>query len=242
MAFTPPFVVSRTFLELAEESRLRRPRFNSEGVLSIFMPDNLDGGLSTDRGIEVNDVEVTPEVAYVEHCCSPIIDVESSLSTDCGSEADSTVSCRADQSGDELDARTTVMLRGLDSSMDREKLLRVLNASRFRGCFDFIYAPCDLSTQKPKGFGFVNFISHMDAHEFLVQSLASLGLGADAQAFWSDKEQGLAENVGRYRNSPIMHRSVPKHFRPSLVRMDSLVPLPQPTRTLKPPKVKRASS
>merc|ERR1711959_790822 len=127
-------------------------------------------------------------------------------------------SCWADESDDELDGRTTVMLRGLDSSMDRDELLRVLNASRFRGCFDFLYVPCDFNTRQPQGFGFVNFTNNMDARRFQLQPPASLGV--DAQTLWSDKEQGLAENVGRYRNSPIMHPSLPEHFRPSLVRMD----------------------
>jgi hypothetical protein len=164
--------------------------------------------------------------------------MDSSRSTECGSETDSAPSRWADESNDELDERTTVMLRGLDSSMDRDELLRVLNASCFRGCFDFMYVPCDLTAQLPKGFAFINFTRHADAEEFQLQPPTSFG--AAARAFWSDKEQGLAENVARYRNSPLMHRSVPKHLRPSLVRMDSLVALPQPTRNLKAPKVKHS--
>lgn len=131
------------------------------------------------------------------------------------------------------------MLRGLDSSMSRNELLRVLNASTFRGRFDFVYVPYDLETRRPKGFAFVNFSTHMDAEEFQLEPPASLGV--DARAFWSHKEQGLAQNVDRYRNSDIMHRSVPKHFRPSLVKMDAFVALPQPMRTLKAPKLKRSS-
>merc|ERR1719329_1060716 len=71
---------------------------------------------------------------------------------------DSVVSRWADELEDELDVRTTVMLRGLDSCMDRDALLRVLNSSRFRGCFDFLYVPCGFNTLQPQGFAFVNFV------------------------------------------------------------------------------------
>jgi hypothetical protein len=172
-------------------------------------------------------------------CGSSMVSVpESNVPTDCGSETDSTVSRWADESDDEFDGRTTVMIRGLDATMDRDELLRALNVSHFRGSFDFIYVPCDFNTHRPQGFAFVNFTSHRDAHKFQLQPPASLG--AEACTLWSDKEQGLAENMARYRNSPVMHPSLPEHLRPSLVRIDTLVALPKPTRPIKAPKVKRS--
>lgn len=176
----------------------------------------------------------------MEYCCSPKVhDMENTPSTDSGSETDTAASRWADESEDELDERTTVMLRGLDSNIDRDALLRVLNASRFRGCFDFIYVPCDFNTQQPQGFAFVNCTSHRDAQKLRLHPPASLG--AIVQTLWSDKEQRLAENVGRYRNSPVMHASLPEHSRPSLVEMDMLVALPPPTKAIKAPKVKRSA-
>ena len=109
--------------------------------------------------------------------------MESSFSTDSGSETDSAVLRWADKSEDE---RTPVMLRGLDTIMDRDALLAVLNASSFRGCFDFIYVPCDFNTRQPQGFCFVNFTNHMDAQQFQLQPPASLGTPATLE---SDQRQ-----------------------------------------------------
>lgn len=215
MALASSFIVKRTFLELAEELQLPRARFSTDSFLSTSKVDDMD------------------------RSCSPkLSDMEGGPSTDSGTETESPSSRWADDSEDELDARTTVMLQGLNLRMDRDELLVALNASRFRGRFDFIYVPCDFNTWQPQGFGFINFARHVDAEQFRLQPPASLG--ADARTLWSDKEQGLAENVGRYRNSPVMHPTVPERSRPSLVHMDSLVALPHPTRQIKAPKVKRA--
>jgi hypothetical protein len=179
------------------------------------------------------------KVADMDHCGNLMLSVsESSVPTECGSETDSIVSRWADESDDEFDGRTTVMIRGLNTTMDRDALLEVLNASHFRSSFDFIYVPCDFNTHRPQGFAFVNFTSHRNAQKFQMQPLASLG--AEARILWSDKEQGQEENVGRYRNSPVMHPSLPEHLRPSLVRTDAFVALPKPTRPIKAPKVKRS--
>merc|ERR1711924_370716 len=53
---------------------------------------------------------------------------------------------------------------------------------------------------------------------------------------WSNKHQGLAEQIRRYRNSPVMHDSVPDEYKPMLFRKGIRQDFPAPTQMLKRPK------
>jgi hypothetical protein len=214
MALSPVFVVRRTFVDLAADERpLPRGRFCTDSVLSNLKLSGMDDSFLTD--------------------CT---------STDDGASDGSPYVWADEESEDEdseVDERTTVMLQGLDLTLDRAGLLRVLHTSSFCGSFDFIYVPCDFQSFLPQGFGVVNFTSHRDALSFQRQPPVELG---NVRVLWSDKEQGLSENVERYRNSPVMHASVPDCCRPSLVQGDELAPLPMPTKAIKAPKIKKRTS
>jgi len=54
---------------------------------------------------------------------------------------------------------------------------------------------------------------------------------------WNDKCQGLSELVERYRNSPVMHASVPQECKPVIFLNGRTVKFPEPTQQIKPPKV-----
>merc|ERR1712080_58537 len=45
---------------------------------------------------------------------------------------------------------------------------------------------------------------------------------------WSTPLQGLAANIERYRNSPVMHQDVPDHFKPLLFKCGQPVRFPRP--------------
>ncbi len=62
-----------------------------------------------------------------------------------------------------------------------------------------------------------------------------------AETTWAHPHQGLRENVQRYRNSPVMHESMPEAFKPLLLVNGREVPFPPPTRPIKPPKARPAA-
>merc|ERR1719181_116213 len=55
---------------------------------------------------------------------------------------------------------------------------------------------------------------------------------------WSDLSQGLEENIERYRNSSMLHASVPEEFKPLLFSQGARVPFPPPTRPIRQPRLK----
>ncbi|CAE7386730.1 mei2 [Symbiodinium natans] len=52
---------------------------------------------------------------------------------------------------------------------------------------------------------------------------------------WSGPHQGLEQHVERYRNSPVMHKSVPDEYRPVVFENGVRQRFPSPTRSLKKP-------
>jgi hypothetical protein len=121
----------------------------------------------------------------------------------------------------------------------------LLDEAGFRAHYDFIYQPTDFRTWMPFGYAFVNLISSKDA-----QRVMSCLEGFDAwkhdggkpcQVLWSDPHQGLAANVEKYRNSPVMTDTVPDMYKPALVRDGARLQFPMPTKKLRPPRVRRTS-
>lgn len=60
---------------------------------------------------------------------------------------------------------TTLMLRGIPSSLTREKVLELLNRSH-RGSFDFLFLPGEVKTEGNRGFAFINFKDAEKAENF----------------------------------------------------------------------------
>merc|ERR1712232_109767 len=89
----------------------------------------------------------------------------------------------------------------------------------------------DLQKQTPFGFAFVNLSTHETAAKAKRQ-LAGLEHGFEVE--WS-AQQGLAIQIERYRNSSIMHESVPEDFKPMLVRNGHISIFPAPTVEIKAP-------
>ena len=137
--------------------------------------------------------------------------------------------------------RTTVMLRNLPNKLTQGMLLDIL-ASRCSSCeFDFVYLPIDFRNRCNLGYAFVNFITPEAAR--LVFKL--LG-GFDAWVFnsqkvvdvcWASPHQGLQAHVERYRNSPVMHDTVPEEYRPAVFGQGGVrLAFPQPSKRLPRPK------
>eukprot|EP00928_Gymnodinium_smaydae_P045089 TRINITY_DN300_c0_g1_i5.p1 TRINITY_DN300_c0_g1~~TRINITY_DN300_c0_g1_i5.p1 ORF type:complete len:416 (+),score=52.04 TRINITY_DN300_c0_g1_i5:62-1309(+) len=139
--------------------------------------------------------------------------------------------------------RTTVMLRNFPNNYTSSMVVDLLDSEGFAGTYDFIYLPIDFSTCSSLGYAFVNFLEPKDARrvwavfdgfsQWVVPSKKKCSIS------WSEPTQGLQANIERYRNSPVMHESVPEDFRPLLMQDGARIPFPAPTRKIRVPRLKR---
>jgi hypothetical protein len=135
--------------------------------------------------------------------------------------------------------QTTVMLRNLPNDYTRDMLITLLESQGFSGCFDFVYLPFDFKKHAGLGYAFMNMIDHKEA----VRAMRDLPGFKDwklksnkvLQVTWSTPLQGLAANIERYRNSPVMHPDVPEQFKPLLLKAGHALPFPPPTKALQAP-------
>jgi len=137
---------------------------------------------------------------------------------------------------------TTVMLRNVPSNHTRGMLLELLNKRGFEGCYDFVYLPMDFRNGVNLGYAFVNSVTHEDAAR-LTESLQNyIEWVADGskvcEVSWAHPHQGLKEHVERYRNSPVMHASMPEEYKPMVFRNGQQIPFPMPTKAIKAPKLR----
>jgi hypothetical protein len=141
------------------------------------------------------------------------------------------------------DTRTTVMLRNLPNNYTRAMLLKAIDDEGFASQYDFVYLPIDFHTCCALGYAFVNLETHAVAKSFnahfegyskwMIPSRKKCGVG------WSSPHQGLLANIERYRNSPVMHESVPVEYKPIVLRDGVQVPFPKPTNNFRAPRIQK---
>lgn len=136
--------------------------------------------------------------------------------------------------------QTTLMLRNLPNNYTRNMLIDLLNAEGFGGRYDFVYVPHDFKTRAGLGFAFVNLVTPYDAecmkHHLEGFKRWSIPSSKTCTVGWSSEDQqGLAANIQRYRNSSVMHDSVPEECKPVLFEKGMPVPFPKNTRKVWPP-------
>mmetsp|Transcript_37822 Transcript_37822/g.66661 ORF Transcript_37822/g.66661 Transcript_37822/m.66661 type:complete len:108 (+) Transcript_37822:445-768(+) len=59
-----------------------------------------------------------------------------------------------------------------------------------------------------------------------------------AEATWNEPRRTREQYIERYRNSPIMHDSVPDEHRPALFEDGKRVPFPEPTKVIRRPRIR----
>jgi len=136
---------------------------------------------------------------------------------------------------------TTIMLRNLPEGFTREALLELLDSQGFAGRYDFAYQPVNFDTLSGLSHAFVNMLSPVDAEE-IRKSLDGFSEWAVphenvCRVVWNDKQQGLAALVERYRNSPVMHESVPDSCKPVILLEGERQQFPTPTQKIKAPRI-----
>merc|ERR1711900_80045 len=94
------------------------------------------------------------------------------------------------------------------------------------------------------GYAFVNLVSHSDALQFVERfhGFSSWACASQkvCEVSWANPNQGLCENVERYRNSPVMHESVPDAFKPRLFVNGLRIGFPPPTKRIRAPRIRPA--
>merc|ERR1712125_12124 len=121
----------------------------------------------------------------------------------------------------------------------RDMLLELLAAGGGSSCMDFLYLPIDFKKKSNLGYAFVNLLTHDDAQYVWAALQGFRDWQVPSQkilsVMWSMPMQGLAANVERYRNSPVMHADVPNHFKPLLFKNGQSMCFPAPTKRLRKP-------
>lgn len=138
------------------------------------------------------------------------------------------------------DSRTTLIMKNLPAGCTHEGLRGIMDEVGLAGLYNFIYVPFDFKRLIALRYGFVNFEHHEDA----VKAIATLDgfsgwvvEGENAcEVAWSGAQQGLHANIERYRNSPVMHSSVPDAYKPVLLERGVRIAYSAPTQAVKPPK------
>jgi len=135
--------------------------------------------------------------------------------------------------------RTTVMLRNLPNSYTRQMLMNMLDAEGFAGLYDFVYCPIDFKSHLSLAYAFINLVSVKETKRFWKQfhgySNWVVPSHKIARVNWSEF-QGLADNVERYRNSPVMHEAVPDEYKPVLLSGTERMTFPAPTEKMRAPR------
>eukprot|EP00931_Biecheleriopsis_adriatica_P021963 TRINITY_DN14223_c0_g1_i2.p1 TRINITY_DN14223_c0_g1~~TRINITY_DN14223_c0_g1_i2.p1 ORF type:complete len:403 (+),score=73.33 TRINITY_DN14223_c0_g1_i2:155-1210(+) len=138
---------------------------------------------------------------------------------------------------------TTVMMRNIPSEYTGVMLLKLLDSNGFKCCYDLVYLPMDYHNQVGFGYAFINFVSAEEAERFreVFEGFCEWGLVSDkvCEVCWSNVLQGVEAHIERYRNSPVMHPTVPDAFKPMLFSRGEQVAFPAPTKTVRPPRLRK---
>lgn len=138
---------------------------------------------------------------------------------------------------------TTLMLRNIPNSYTREALLGHFEEFGLQDCVDFIYVPMDFYRAAGLGYAFANFTSNKDAERAKQMFDGFRSWGATSQKVcevsFSYPLQGLNSHIEQYRNSCVMHESVPDCYKPALFEGGIRQPFPMPTKQVPLPRMKR---
>jgi len=159
---------------------------------------------------------------------------------------ESTCASSHDGDSEDLEARTTVMIRNLPTTFVRKDVEELMDRGGFAGSYDFVHVPADIVTGESFAYAFVNLLSAslaLAVMQYFQRIQASSGPLTDETTAlvvdWSEKTQGLDALVVAFRNSPIMHPSVPDFAKPAVYAAGERSEFPAPTMKLKPPRRRR---
>lgn len=144
---------------------------------------------------------------------------------------------------EQIDMRSTVMLRHLPNNIPRDMLLALMDSAGFKGCYDFVYMPMDFLKDVSFRYAFVNLVTHEVALRFHrhFQGFSAWPLPCSTKVCdvaWSGPHQGLAAHIERFRSSPVMHEDVPEKYRPVVFSAGVRVEFPASLKRVRRPRMR----
>lgn len=135
---------------------------------------------------------------------------------------------------------TTIIIRNLPKDCTRDAMIQLLQSEGYAGSYDMVHVPVGFQDLTGLGHALINFLEPAMAQDALLHFDGFSDVSSDAglcQAGWSNV-QGLPAHVKRYRDSPMMHESIPDRFKPAMFKDGVQVPFPEPTKQLKAPRIR----
>jgi hypothetical protein len=205
-------VVKKTFFELLERPDHQANFLRLRGrVRSEPAPPTIDEQHEPSTS-ERNKVSVTPlACADAAPATTPATALDAAMEP-CGQQC------------------TTVMMRNLPDNFTRAMLLAMVNRKGFSGRYDFLYPPVDF--ERGANLGAAQFWTAFDGF-----SGWELPTSKVCAISWGGPPRGLTAHVERYKNSPVMHHSVPDQCRPMIFAAGVRREFPPSTEKLRPPRL-----
>lgn len=137
---------------------------------------------------------------------------------------------------------TTLMLRNLPRGLTRDMLMDLLSDEGYGLVINFIYVPMNFQAGENFGYGFINLTTHQEAERCreALQGFDRWPMEWDKVCDVGNGEtcQGVEGHIERYRNSPVMHESVPEEHKPALYENGVRKPFPKNTKPIKKPHIR----
>jgi hypothetical protein len=135
------------------------------------------------------------------------------------------------------------MMRNIPNNFTREMLLTFLAKHGFEGSCNLIYLPIDFQTEVGLGYAFINLTTEEEFERFrnYFQGFTDWEVASHkvCEVARSNPLQGLQAHIERFRNSPVMHESVPEMFKPLLMKDGVHMPFPPATKRIHAPRLRR---
>jgi hypothetical protein len=134
------------------------------------------------------------------------------------------------------------MLRNIPNDFTRSMVMDILRHEALAVHVELIYVPMNLRGSGNFGYAFIDFDCTTVAKQCKEKLDGFTGWGVPSEkaleVVWSE-EQGLETHVQRYRNSPLMHRSVEDELKPALFKKGARIAFPPPTKSIRAPKLRK---
>lgn len=133
------------------------------------------------------------------------------------------------------DSYTAVIFRHLPKHFSQALLIELLRREGFAQVVDFLYVPSDFKKGVCLSYAIVNFATNSDASAAMAHFQDFQVEDRELALEWSSSHQGKPALIEKYRNSAVMHPSVPAMYKPVVFVSGNQVPFPSPTESITPP-------